>query len=445
MEAGAINEAARLQLLYELGCAFAARLDLGELTALVLNECRRVLEAEAAAVLLLDQEHDELYFPYAAGEDPKVTSRLAAIRFPADRGIAGQVLKDGRSIRVDDVASDSRFYGGVDQRTGLVTRNLICAPLQSHQGALGVVQVVNRCGAAAFNDNDLRFLDSLAGSIAIAIENARLYAQLKEQVAALERAMLEHNQLIALRRELDVAREIQESILPRTFPPFPDRREFDVFAAMVPAQEVGGDFYDFFLVDQRRLGVVIGDVSGKGVPAALFMAMSRTLLKSIALEGLAPDECLGRVNRLLCQDNRSETFVSMFYGILDTDSGRLAYCNGGHNPPFVMSSRGSVELLPGTGGAVLAALPEAVYKPGTIPLRPGDTLFLYTDGVTEAIGQAGDLFTAERLRTLLETQIASAAKTMIQKVVHEVRRHSASVEQSDDITALALKYAGPAR
>jgi sigma-B regulation protein RsbU (phosphoserine phosphatase) len=163
------------------------------------------------------------------------------------------------------------------------------------------------------------------------------------------------------------------------------------------------------------------------------------------LEGLAPDECLSRVNRLLCQDNRSETFVSMFYGILDTDSGQLAYCNGGHNPPFVMSSRGSVELLPGIGGAVLAALPEAVYKPGTIPLFPGDTLFLYTDGVTEAIGQAGDLFTAERLRVLLETQIASSAKTMIQKVVHEVRRYSASVEQSDDITALALKYIGSGR
>jgi sigma-B regulation protein RsbU (phosphoserine phosphatase) len=174
------------------------------------------------------------------------------------------------------------------------------------------------------------------------------------------------------------------------------------------------------------------------------MAMSRTLLKSIALEGAAPDECLRRVNRLLCEDNSSETFVSLFYGILDTQTGELAYCNGGHDPPFVLRSQGSVEMLPGTGCAVLAALPEAVYAPGVISLRSGDTLFLYTDGVTEAIGQEGDLFTSDRLRALLESQITHPARTMIQKVVQEVRRHSASVEQSDDITALALKYIGSA-
>lgn len=435
-------DTARLRLLYELGCAFAARLDLGELTALVLEKCREVLRAEAAAVLLHDPASDELYFPYVADEDAEVTRRLAAIRFPAARGIAGQVLRSGTPLRVDDVAADARFYGGVDQRTGRATRNLLCAPLPSRQGIIGVVQVINRRDESAFSAEDLDFLDALASSIAVAIENARFYAQLKEQMAALERAVHEHNQLIALRRELDLAREIQESILPRTFPPFPARTEFDLFAAMVPAQEIGGDFYDFFFVDPHRLGMVIADVSGKGIPAALFMAMSRTLVRSVALADVAPGECLERVNRLLCLDNTSEMFVSLFYTVFDTRTGEVVYSNGGHNPPAIVRASGQVETLPSTGGVVLGALPESTYAARAVRLRPGDALFLYTDGVTEAMNAAGDLFTEERLHALLETQGAAPAERMVEKVVHEVRRHAAGAPQSDDITALAVRHHG---
>jgi len=433
---------ARLRLLYELGCAFAARLDLGELNALVLQQCRDVLNAEAAAVLLLDPESRELYFPYAADQNPEVTQRLASIRFPADRGIAGQVLQTGRSVRIDRAASDPRFYAGVDQKTGLVTRNLLCSPLQSHHGIVGVIQVVNRRDDLPFTDDDLQFLDALAGSIAVAIENARFHAQLKEQVAALERAVHEHNQLIALRRELDLAREIQESILPRVFPPFPARREFEIFAAMVPAQEVGGDLYDFFLVDDDHLGVVIGDVSGKGVPAALFMAMSRTLLKSVALEHVRPDECLRRVNRLLCLDNSSEMFVSLFYGILDTRTGQLAYANGGHNPPALIRSSGNVETLTSSGGVVLAALPDSDYTMGKTVLQPGDSLCLYTDGVTEAMDGENRMFSAERLHELLATTGSIPAEGVVRKIVQEVRRYAGGAPQSDDITVLLVRYRG---
>lgn len=436
------QDAARLRLLYELGCAFAARLDLGELNALVLEKCREVLDAEAASILLHDPATDELYFPYVADENAEVTQRLAAIRFPAARGIAGQVLRSGTSVRVGDTAADTRFYGGVDQRTGRVTRNLLCAPLQSRQGTIGVVEVINRRGDAPFSADDLRFLDALAGSIAVAIENARFYAQLKEQVAALERAVHEHNQLIALRRELDLAREIQESILPRTFPPFPTRPDIDLFATMVPAQEVGGDFYDFFFIDPHRLGAVIADVSGKGIAAALFMAMSRTLVKSVALEGVAPDECLQRVNHLLCLDNGSEMFVSLFYAVLDTRDGALAYANGGHNPPVVVRASGIAEPLPSTGGVVLGALSDSRYAAGATRLQRGDSLFLYTDGVTEAMNAGGDLFTVERLHAVLAGQAGVGAESIVHKVVSEVRDHAAGAPQSDDITVLALKHCG---
>src|ERR1700687_2006495 len=291
------DDGARLRLLYELGCAFAARVDLDDLSALIVAKCRDVLDAEAASILLLDAERNELYFPYVADEDPAVAARLLSLRFPADRGIAGAVIQGGRALRIDDVMADQRFYGGVDRHTGLVTRNILCAPLRSRQGTIGVIQVLNRRGGS-FTDDDLDFLDALGGSVAVAIENARFYTQLRQQVAALEEAVHEHNQLVALRHELEIARDIQMSILPRTFPPFPARTDFDLFAEMIPAREVGGDFYDFFLIDDERLGLVIGDVSGKGMPAALFMAVSRSLLKSTALKGLAPGEWLQHVNRL---------------------------------------------------------------------------------------------------------------------------------------------------
>jgi len=187
---------ARLKLLYDLGCAFAARTELDELIPLVISKCREVLDAEGAAVLLLDAERRQLYFPYVAEESPEVAERLAGMRFPADRGIAGEVLRTGRALRVDDVATDPRFYPAVDRRTGAKTRSLLAVPLHSRQGAIGVVQVINRHGGGPFDDADLAFLEALSGSVAIAIENARLYARVKASEDRLRA------QVGALRRDL---------------------------------------------------------------------------------------------------------------------------------------------------------------------------------------------------------------------------------------------------
>ncbi len=429
----------RAGLLYELGCAFAERIELDELVPLVMAKCRDVLDAEGAAVLLLDARRNELYFPYVADADSNAAAQLRQLRFPASRGIAGAVLQSGRPLRVDDAASDSRFYSGVDRHTGLITRNLLCAPLRSRQGATGVIQVLNRRGGNAFTDDDLAFLDALAGSVGVAIENARFYAQLREQVAALERAVHEHNELLAIRRELDIASNIQQSILPRVFPPFPGRTDFQIFAAMIPAREVGGDFYDFFLIDKDRLGLVIGDVSGKGVPAALFMAVTRTLLKSAALEGVAPHECLRRVNSLLCLDNASEMFVTVFYGILNTRTGVIEYSNGGHNPPYLLR-RDGVELLPGTGDVVLGALENVAYRAKTAALGSGDSIFLYTDGITEAMDADGSLYSDRRLAAFLGQANRTAPDHLIRTVISEVRRYCGAAAQSDDMTALAVRY-----
>jgi Nif-specific regulatory protein len=192
----AVPHPARLQLLYELGCAFAARHDLDELIPLVMTKCQEVLDAEGAAVLLLDAERRELYFPYLADRDAAVAERLRRLRFPADRGIAGAAVQSGRPIRVDDAAADPRFYAEVDRHSGLTTHATLVAPLASRLGTVGVIQVVNRRGGGTFSEDDLAFLSALAGSVAVAIENALLYGQLR---ASAERLATEVG---ALRRDL---------------------------------------------------------------------------------------------------------------------------------------------------------------------------------------------------------------------------------------------------
>ena len=429
----------RLRLLYDLGCAFTARTELDELIPLVITKCRDVLGAEGGSVLLLDAGTNEFVFPYVADQNPQAAERLAVLRIPADSGIAGAAVREGRSIRVDDAHTDPRFYSDVDRQTGVRTRALICAPLRTRQGTIGVIQLLNPRHGGPFTDDELAFVEALAGSIAVAIDNARMYAQLKQQLVALQEATHDREQLLAIRRELDIARSIQQSFLPCIFPHRPD---FDIFAQMIPAREVGGDFYDFFLVDDTRLGVVVGDVSGKGVPAALFMAVSRSLLKSVALVGTPPAECLRRVNALLCLDNSAELFVTVFYGVLDTRTGELEYSNGGHNPPYVVRGEGGVHPLEGTGGIVLGVLDDIHYRAKHAALRPGDGVFLYTDGVTEAMDPEGNLFSDPRLQAVLAEHGHGSSEAITRAVVDEVRRYSASGPQSDDITTMAIRYRG---
>ena len=186
----------RLLLLYELGCAFAERIELEELIPLVISKCRDVLDAEGGSVLLLDAATNEFVFPYVAEQNPEAAARLATMRVPAESSIAGAVVRDGRPIRVDDPHADTRFYSEVDQLTGVRTGSLLAAPLRARHGTIGVIEVVNRRGGGAFTDDDLAFLDALAGSVAVAIENARLYDQVKASEERLR------TQVVALRRDL---------------------------------------------------------------------------------------------------------------------------------------------------------------------------------------------------------------------------------------------------
>ena len=249
-----------------------------------------------------------------------------------------------------------------------------------------------------------------------------------------------HNKLIALQQELDIATTIQTSILPKNFPAFPDRKEFDIYAKMLPAKEVGGDLYDFFLIDKYRLGVVVGDVSGKGIAAALLMAVCKTLLKATALKGIPADNVLSEVNNILVDESPSNMFVTIFYGVLDTRSGSFEYSNAGHNSPYLISNDGTINQLSIVGGLLLGAMKDVEYQSNVIMLKPGESVVFYTDGVTEAFNKNEEEFNEKRLEKVLLSKNGFAPKDFVQQVFEQVQNFTNGVEQSDDITCLALKY-----
>jgi sigma-B regulation protein RsbU (phosphoserine phosphatase) len=260
---------------------------------------------------------------------------------------------------------------------------------------------------------------------------ARHVQELKETTAAKER----------IESELKIAHDIQMSMVPKIFPAFPSRSEFDLYAVLVPAKEVGGDFYDFFFIDEDRLCFAIGDVSGKGVPASLFMAVTKTLFKATGAQVSAPDAILTRLNREICRDNDSCMFVTLFCAVLNLRSGEVVYSNGGHNLPYVLRS-GFAAQLENTEGIALGVMEDASYHARTIVLRPGDGLLLYTDGVTEAMDPEDRLFSDDRLQQVLEARNGGSPQETIRGVVDEVRKFAAGAPQADDITVLGIDYFG---
>ena len=256
---------------------------------------------------------------------------------------------------------------------------------------------------------------------------------------ALHEAMAAHNTLVAIQRELDVARNMQQSILPARFPDLPN---CEIFGSMEPAREVGGDFFDVISLDNERVGLAIADVSGKGVPAALFMMSSRTLLKGAAIGIPEPGDALREVNDLLEQENEAMMFVTVFYAVFDPATGDLTYANGGHNPPLIVHADGTSTLLPTTGGIALGVMGGIHYEQSTVTLAPGDIAVLYTDGVSEAMNAEGEEFGVERLRQVFENNPPADARITNGAVFNAVHAFAGGTAQSDDITCLTLVYAG---
>ena len=250
----------------------------------------------------------------------------------------------------------------------------------------------------------------------------------------------EHGQLVDIKTDLALAAEIQRAILPRTFPPFQDLTgRMDLYAMMTPAKDVGGDFYDFFRIDDSHIGFCMADVSGKGIPAALFMAVSHTLLRFAGKKSLNAEEVISECNSILAGESFDSMFVTLFYGIFNITTGEVHYVNAGHNPPYVLREDGIVDPLPTSKNICLGVMEDYAYQADSLILAPGDALITFTDGVTEACDVNEVLYGEDRLERLLPTLKDDTAHEMVDDIYNDVKKHAGDAEQSDDITVMVLK------
>lgn len=300
----------------------------------------------------------------------------------------------------------------------------------SAYGDMGNIRSAMNNGAFDFATKPID-LDDLSRTIEKAIE----------EIEFVRKSQQEHTQLVSIKSDLAVAGEIQQAILPQRFPPIEEMADMvDLFATMTPAKEVGGDFFDFFKIDEKRLGFVIADVSGKGVPASIFMAVSRTLLRATGMRGIDTNECLNYVNNMLCHESIDSMFVTVFYGIYNTETGLVEYTNAGHNPPYVVRADGTVDTLPMSENIVAGMFDNFTFTQSTLQLDKGDMLVLFTDGVTEAFNTSGEMFDEKGLETTLENKGAGkSSHDICQEILKDVNDFSGKEPQSDDITLMAIR------
>jgi sigma-B regulation protein RsbU (phosphoserine phosphatase) len=260
------------------------------------------------------------------------------------------------------------------------------------------------------------------------------------QINYVHESMKEHAQLESLKNDLTTARDIQQYILPRVFPPFPEYTDkVDIYASMEAAKDIGGDFYDFFRIDDDHIALVVADVCGKGIPAALFMAVSRTIIRSKGMQGCSAETCMTESNHLLAAYSIDNMFVTVFYAIYNVKTGFISYSNAGHNPPLLLRQDGSVSELPVMENTIVGVIDNIEYQKDTLQLEQGDTLFMFTDGVTEATDAAYNEFGVERLGDILSQHSHSNCQQIVEAVKKGVKDFVGETEQSDDITMLVVK------
>jgi phosphoserine phosphatase RsbU/P len=420
------DEHRKLEVLLRISKSLGHEIQLDPLLKLIVSEVTAAMQADRSTLFLVDRRKpDELVSRVAEGLVSQET------RVPFGTGIAGATAQTKLTINIPDAYKDRRFNPAFDKSSGFRTRSILSVPILNQTGDLiGVVQALNKKRGVAFTLEDEQFLEAICVHLGIALKRAEMVeAYLQSQIVT---------------KSLELAKNIQMGLVPKDFPALPEFKEIDIYATIVPAFEVGGDLYDFFPLDDDRICFIIGDVSDKGVPAALFMAMARTAFKISAVA--SPESitlAMARTNQFLCESNPQQMFVTAFAGVLDLRTGRVDYADAGHEPPFILQSSGTVLKVNKVGGIVLGFLPGQKFRSGMLQLDPGDALVLYTDGVTEAMDVRNQLFGAEAIEeTLSRAGHAPRSEKIIKGLLEDVRAFVGEAHQSDDITMLVIKYLG---
>lgn len=403
-----------LSILNDLARAIGASVNSQEIMRTIVHRSIKAINAEQGVITLVEP-HD--------GDAMKTLVRTAVssaqhASYHFSQSLLGWMYLHKKPLMVLDPKHDDRFQGVAWDPS---IRSLVSVPLMVKAELKGVLTVYNKKGSEHFTEDDQRLLAIIAAQSAQVVENARLLeAELDLQ---------------KMREEIRLASRIQTDLLPKEQPRIPG---YDIAGRSVPAQVVGGDYFDFIPVDDRRIALCLGDVSGKGLPASLLMANLQATLRGQTLLAGSVRDCIRRSNRLLHQSTSSEKFVTLFYGILDQDRHSLSFTNAGHENPFLLSEGGTADRLT-EGGVVLSILEEFPYEEATVGLRPGDVLVIFSDGITEAINPAQEMFGEARLAAVIAEHRHKAAADLIEQIIGAVREYAGTAAQTDDMTLVVLK------
>ena len=412
--------AGQLTQLFEIAKAISRESSLEGLIDRILQDSRPWLRCDTCSLFLPDHEAGDLVLHSAQGGE----CTHGQIRVPMGAGVVGAAMDNRETIKVDVVRQDPRFFAAADKKTGFETRALIAVPLLDGDACRGVIEFINPEDRTCFSDADVALSEYFAGLVA-----STLY-RMEMAETAVRSALVQ--------RDLDIALEVQRGLLPKSFPSVEQYGGLDLWGLCDPALEVGGDLYDFFPGPDGKLFFLIGDVSGKGVGAGMFMAQTRTSMRGVARHGGVPAEILEEVNGLLHPDNEALLFVTMIFGCYDPATGEIEYAQAGHNQPVLCSQTSGVAYEP-YGGSPIGPFPMAQCATFRTRLDPGDCLILYTDGITEAMNASKQLYGEARLLEFANTVPKQQAKHIATSLRQDVAAFVDGAEQSDDITILVLR------
>lgn len=410
------------ELLHKVSQKLSEKKELPVLLEEIIESSKTIMNAEASSLLIYDDEKEKLFFDFVAG-DKKQTIKKMEINL--GEGIAGWVAENKKSVLIEDCYSDSRFNRSIDLKTNFRTKSMICVPMLRKDKLIGVIQVINRISGTMFNKVDLDIFQTLASQCAIAIENAKL---IKEQIESEKLAY-----------ELKMAHRIQMNLLPNSLPEYKD---LDIVASLIPAKDIGGDYYNILKLDDEYSLFIIADVSGKGVPAALLVSVIySSLITQIeqCKTNINLISLIETLNRVLIEATTNDKFATAWVGIYEHSTKILRSINAGHNYPYLYRNHLGKPIELTKGGIMLGSM-DLPFDDETVPLVSGDVLCLYTDGITEAWNEAEEEYGEERLIELLSSSTNLSAKEILGKLLNDVKLHVGKAVPSDDITCIILKF-----
>jgi len=408
-----------LQFFQNISNEITDKKPLNKLLDKIISSSKVMVNAEACTLYLFDNSDKRLYFNTVSGpKDVKIEKQSVAM----GEGIAGWVGKNKKPLKIDDCYSDSRFNQDFDKRSGFKTKNMLCVPMMKKKQLIGVIQLMNKIGQNTFSEVDVNFANMLASQCAVAIENARLVEiEIRDEI---------------LKQELQTARNIQQNIIPKNLPSFSD---LEMSVKLIPAKEIGGDYYNVIKISENKTLIFVADVAGKSISAALIVSSIFSFIQTYLV--LNSDlfnlvDFVGSLNKFLIKATTVDKFATAWIGLYNHDVAEIEYVNSGHNPTYLLRGLEIIELA--EGGMLLGSI-DLPYKSEKHRLKKDDKIVFYTDGVTEAMNIKNEEYGEEEFQKVIRKNKKADSVKFVSEVISEIKQFTGSAEQSDDITCGVIR------